>query len=34
MKEFLTKYWSDIVAIIDKIYAAFKAFMLKEDAAE
>ena len=32
MAEFLKKYWNDIVAIIDKIYAAFKDYILNKDA--
>lgn len=32
MKEFLEKYWEDIVDIIDKIYFAFKKYILGEDA--
>lgn len=34
MKEFLTKYWEEIVAIIDKIYFAIKNYILgmEEDA--
>ena len=30
MAEFLKKYWTDIVAIIDKIYFAFKSYILGE----
>jgi hypothetical protein len=28
MAEFLEKYWGDIVALIDKIYAAIKEYIL------
>ena len=31
MAEFLEKYWGDIVALIDKIYAAIKAYILKAE---
>ena len=32
MVEFLKKYWDDIVAYVDKIYAAIKAYILGKDA--
>lgn len=31
MKEFLAEYWDDIVALIDKIYAAIKEYILKAE---
>lgn len=34
MVEFLKEYWDEIVAIFDKIYAAIKEYILKEEAAE
>ena len=34
MEKFLAEYWDEIVAFIDKIYAAIKAYILKEEAAE
>lgn len=34
MKEFLAEYWDEIVALIDKIYAAIKEYLLKAEAAE
>ncbi len=34
MKEFLEKYWEEIVALFDKIYAAIKAYILDAEAAE
>lgn len=32
MEKFLREYWDEIVALFDKIYAAIKAYILKEDA--
>ncbi len=32
MAEFLKEYWDEIVELFDKIYAAIKAYLLKEDA--
>lgn len=32
MVEFLKKYWNDIVAYVDKIYAAIKAYILAAEA--
>ncbi|MDD6147285.1 MAG: hypothetical protein PUB43_09610 [Oscillospiraceae bacterium] len=29
-KAFVVKYWNEIVALFDKIYAALKALILKE----
>lgn len=30
-KAFVVKYWNEIVALFDKIYAALKALILKAD---
>ncbi|MGN0486112.1 MAG: hypothetical protein ACI4GB_02675 [Acutalibacteraceae bacterium] len=30
-KAFLVKYWNEIVALFDKIYAALKALILKAE---
>lgn len=32
IKEFLKKYWNDIVAFVDKIYAFIKELILAEEA--
>lgn len=32
MEKFLREYWDEIVALFDKIYAAIKAYFLKDDA--
>lgn len=32
MVDFLKEYWDEIVALVDKIYAAIKAYILNEDA--
>ena len=32
MEKFLREYWDEIVDLFDKIYAAIKAYILKEDA--
>ncbi len=32
MAEFLTKYWSQIVDFIDKIYIAIRDYLLAEEA--
>ena len=32
MAEFLAKYWDEIVALVDKIYAAIKKLILAEEA--
>lgn len=32
MAEFLKEYWDEIVELFDKIYAAIKDYLLKEDA--
>jgi hypothetical protein len=32
MEKFIKEYWDEIVALFDKIYAAIKAYILKEDA--
>ena len=34
MVEFLREYWDDIVALIDKIYAAIKAYILDAEKEE
>ena len=34
MADFLVKYWDEIVALFDKIYAALKEYILKAEAAE
>ena len=34
MAEFIAKYWDEIVALVDKIYAAIKEYILKANAAE
>lgn len=34
MEKFLREYWDEIVALIDKIYAAIKEYILKQEAAE
>ena len=34
MKEFLEKYWEEIVALFDKIYEAIKAYILDAEKAE
>lgn len=31
MAEFLQKYWKDIVALVDKIYEAIKAYILDNE---
>lgn len=31
MVEFLREYWDDIVALIDKIYAAIKKYILENE---
>lgn len=31
MVEFLKEYWDDIVALIDKIYAAIKNYILENE---
>ncbi len=31
MVEFLREYWDDIVALIDKIYAAIKNYILENE---
>lgn len=32
MKEFVEKYWEDIVALIEKIYSAIKELILASEA--
>ena len=32
MAEFLKEYWEEIVALVDKIYAYIKKWMLEEEA--
>lgn len=32
MADFLKKYWDEIVALFDKIYAAIKEYVLKSEA--
>lgn len=34
MADFLREYWDEIVELFDKIYAAIKAWFLKEEEAE